>query len=176
MRPLRGGSPGWSRVDGRLYLWPSCPVTDTPPLNIHASCVALSVDGAWRGVLLRGPSGAGKSDLAIRLIEGGARLVADDRTDLMPEGHDLVARPPAVLSGLIEVRGIGILRLHADQVLAAAPVALIVDLVPATAVERMPETLFETLCGVRIPLCQLTAFEASTPAKIRLALGASRAS
>jgi len=31
-------------------------------------------------VLLRGPSGAGKSDLALRLIEGGARLIADDQT------------------------------------------------------------------------------------------------
>lgn len=151
-------------------------MTDSPPLNIHASCIALAVDGAWYGVLLRGPSGVGKSDLALRLIDSGARLVADDRTDLTSEGSDLMARPPAVLSGLVEVRGIGILRLHADQVLAAAPVRLVVDLVPATAIERMPETSFETLCGVRIPLCQLTAFEASTPAKIRLALGASRAS
>lgn len=151
-------------------------MTDSPPLNIHASCIALSVDGAWCGVLLRGPSGAGKSDLALRLIDSGARLVADDRTDLTSEGSDLMARPPAVLSGLIEVRGIGILRLHANQVLAAAPVRLVVDLVPAIAVERMPETLFDILCGIRIPLCQLTAFEASTAAKIRLALGASRAS
>ena len=128
-------------------------------------------------MLLRGPSGAGKSDLALRLIDsGGARLVADDRTDLTSEGSDLMARPPAVLSGLIEVRGIGILRLHADQVLAAVAVRLVVDLVPAIAVERMPETLFDILCGIRIPLCQLTAFEASTAAKIRLALGASRAS
>lgn len=153
-----------------------CPVTDTPPLNIHASCVALSVDGVWCGVLLRGPSGAGKSDLAIRLIESGARLVADDRTDLVPEGDALMARPPMVLAGLIEARGVGILRLHADQLLATAPVRLIVDLVPAPAIERMPEALIEMLCGVRIPLCRLTAFEASTPAKIRLALSASRAS
>lgn len=151
-------------------------MTASPPLNIHASCIALPVDGAWCGVLLRGPSGAGKSDLALRLIDSGARLVADDRTDLTSEGGDLMARPPAVLSGLIEVRGIGILRLHADQVLAAVAVRLVVDLVPAIAVERMPETLFDILCGIRIPLCQLTAFEASTPAKIRLALGASRAS
>ena len=33
-------------------------------------------------MLLLGASGAGKSDLALRLIDDGARLVADDRTIL----------------------------------------------------------------------------------------------
>ncbi|MBN8532408.1 MAG: aldolase, partial [Alphaproteobacteria bacterium] len=32
-----------------------------------------------RAVLLRGASGAGKSDLALRLIDEGAQLVADDQ-------------------------------------------------------------------------------------------------
>ncbi|MBT7294587.1 MAG: serine/threonine protein kinase, partial [Rhodospirillaceae bacterium] len=41
----------------------------------HATCIAL----AGKGVLLRGFSGAGKSDLALRLIDGGAKLVADDQ-------------------------------------------------------------------------------------------------
>ena len=41
----------------------------------------------WRAVLLRGPSGAGKSDLALRLIEAGARLVADDQTELVRRGQ-----------------------------------------------------------------------------------------
>lgn len=163
-------------VDGYVSLWPCTAVTDASPLNIHATCVALSVEGTWRGVLLRGPSGAGKSDLALRLIDGGARLVADDRTDLTVESGNLMARAPSVLAGLIEARGIGILRLHADQVLAAAAVALIVDLVPAADVERLPEARFAALAGVRIPLCRLTAFDASTAVKIRLALGASRAS
>ena len=44
---------------------------------VHATCVALRAGRSWRGVLLRGPSGAGKSDLALRLVEGGGRLVAD---------------------------------------------------------------------------------------------------
>ena len=42
---------------------------------LHASCVELS----GTGVVLVGPSGSGKSDLALRLIDGGAQLVADDR-------------------------------------------------------------------------------------------------
>ena len=48
------------------------------PVKIHASCVAL----AGKGVLILGDSGAGKSDLALRLMDDGARLVADDRTEL----------------------------------------------------------------------------------------------
>ena len=42
-------------------------------IRAHGTCV--EIDGS--GVLLRGPSGSGKSDLALRLIDGGARLVAD---------------------------------------------------------------------------------------------------
>ena len=41
---------------------------------VHGSAVA--VDGG--GVLLRGASGSGKSDLALRLIDAGAMLIADD--------------------------------------------------------------------------------------------------
>ena len=47
--------------------------------QVHATCVALVGAGTVRGVLLRGPSGAGKSDLALRLVEQGWRLVADDQ-------------------------------------------------------------------------------------------------
>ena len=75
---------------------------------VHATCVALRAGRSWRGVLLRGPSGAGKSDLALRLVEGGGRLVADDQTALVPQGSGLVASPPGTLAGLLEVRGVGI--------------------------------------------------------------------
>ena len=44
------------------------------PILVHATAVAIEGEA----VLLRGASGAGKSDLALRLIDGGARLVADD--------------------------------------------------------------------------------------------------
>src|SRR6516162_9304950 len=72
-------------------------------MQIHASCAAR--DGA--GVLLLGPPGSGKSDLALRLLDCGFMLVADDRVEV--EGG--VARPPPALAGLLEVRGLGILRL-----------------------------------------------------------------
>jgi serine kinase of HPr protein (carbohydrate metabolism regulator) len=129
---------------------------------IHATCVAID----RVGVLLRGPSGSGKSDLALRLIDGGAALVADDRVVLNVEAGRLVARAPNAIAGLIEARGLGPLAVRAT---ASVPVGLIVDLVAGREVERYPEPEFHTLLGVRLPLVRLDPFEASAPAKVRLA-------
>lgn len=133
--------------------------------QIHGTCVAL--DG--RGVILRGPAGAGKSDLALRLIEDGAVLVADDRVDLSAHGGRLIARAPENITGLLEARGIGIVRLDC---LDEAPVSLIVDLVPADAVERMPAPASATIEGITLPATRLAPFEATSTAKVRLALRA----
>ena len=81
-------------------------------IRVHAICVALPDAGdGWSGVLLRGPSGAGKSDLVLRLIDGGARLVADDQTELRCVDGVLTACAPQSLAGKIEVRGVGIMEL-----------------------------------------------------------------
>ena len=130
---------------------------------IHASCVALE----GKAVLLRGAPGAGKSDLALRLIEGGARLVADDQVALASSGETLFAAPPASIAGLLEVRGIGIVSM---EFATQCPVHLVVDLVQPDAVERMPEAATVELCGHRIAYASLVPFEASAPAKVRLAL------
>lgn len=129
-------------------------------MPIHASCIAI--DGT--GVLLRGPSGSGKSDLALRLIDGGALLVADDQVKLEVIGGALFASPPDILAGKIEARGIGILE---NLPWHRAPVALIVDLVAREDVERLPFERTSTINGVELPYVLLAAFEASTPAKIR---------
>ncbi|MDT8854509.1 HPr kinase/phosphatase C-terminal domain-containing protein [Paracoccaceae bacterium Fryx2] len=99
-------------------------------LVVHASCVALE----GRGVLILGPSGSGKSGLALQLMAFGARLVADDRTVLRRDGAGLVASCPAPLVGLIEARGVGLLR--ADPV-AEVPLHLAVDLGQAES-DRLP--------------------------------------
>ena len=130
---------------------------------VHASCVALKGEG----VLLRGAPGAGKSDLALRLIEGGATLVADDQVELTSGGEMLFAAPPARIAGLLEVRGIGIVSM---EFLSQCPVHLVVDLVQPDEVERMPQTATAELCGHRIAHMALAPFEASAPAKVRLAL------
>lgn len=141
---------------------------------VHATSVALKHKGHWRAVLLRGPSGAGKSDLALRLIETGGRLVADDQTHLAVEGRGkarrLVASPPPSLAGLIEARGVGIVKLARNQLLGCAPLVLLVDLVPSTRVERLPEPASEVLLGISLKAIALAPFEASTPLKLRLAL------
>jgi HPr kinase/phosphorylase len=130
---------------------------------VHGTTVALEGDG----VLLRGPSGSGKSDLALRLIDGGARLVADDQTELTRTPNGLVARAPVSIAGKIEVRGVGIMRV---PTVPSSPVRLVVDLVPPDRVERLPEPQFCEYLQCSLPLLTLAPFEASTPAKIRLAL------
>lgn len=138
---------------------------------VHATCVALPQGrGRWRAVLLRGPSGAGKSDLAVRLIDAGARLVADDQTRLSRRGRQLMARAPATIAGLIEVRGVGIVKLPPRQRLASAGVALLVDLVAPDRIERLPEPRREVLFEVSLPVLELAPLEASAVAKLRLAL------
>jgi len=142
----------------------------------HATCIALDDGGGPRGVLLRGPSGAGKSDLALRMIDQGARLVADDQCALSRQGAGaaarLVARAPAATAGAIEVRGVGLREVPS---LTEVPVALIVDLVAAEAVERLPEAAAEEILGVAVPRLALDPFAASAPAKVRLALHGSEA-
>lgn len=134
-------------------------------IRVHGTSVALGGDG----ILLRGPSGSGKSDFALRLIDEGGRLVADDQTELRLVGGELSMSAPATIAGQIEVRGIGILRLPA---LPAAPLRLVVDLVAPAQVERLPEPRRTELLGRQVPLLALAPFEASAPAKLRLALGA----
>jgi serine kinase of HPr protein (carbohydrate metabolism regulator) len=137
---------------------------------VHATAVALRSRGQWRAALLRGPSGSGKSDLAIRLVQAGGRLIADDQTHLARQRRALIASPPPALAGMIEVRGVGIVRLPRHQLLARAPVALLVDLVPSGKVERLPERQTETLLEVAMPRLSLAPFEASAVGKLCLAL------
>ena len=124
----------------------------------------------WRALLLRGPSGAGKSDLALRLIDAGGRLVADDQTRIELHGAGLIATPPATLAGLMEVRGLGIVKLGRGQTLARAPLVLLVDLVAPDDVERLPDPQHETLLDIALPRLALAPFQASAVAKLRLAL------
>jgi HPr kinase/phosphorylase len=134
-------------------------------LRVHGTSVAIGGDG----VLLRGPSGSGKSDLALRLIDAGARLVSDDQTELRRDGDAVIMQAPQTIAGRIEVRGVGILRVPTVN---RAPLSLVVDLVAPDRVERLPEPQFCEVLQRSIPLLALAPFEASTPAKIRHALAA----
>lgn len=134
------------------------------PVIVHGTCVALGS----RGVLLRGPSGSGKSDLAFRLIRAHeAALVSDDQVMLTNEAGRLAATAPATLSGLLELRGLGLL---VCAVVRRAEIALIVDLVPRDDVPRLPSARFERLCGVELPVVALHAFDLTVADKVGLAL------
>jgi serine kinase of HPr protein (carbohydrate metabolism regulator) len=126
----------------------------------HGTCIVV-----WSaGVLLRGPSGSGKSDLAFRLIEAGdAVLVADDQTRLSSATGELRGVPSPRLAGLIEVRGLGILRRPHR---AAHRIDLVIDLVGRDDVPRLPEPRTVEIMNVTLPLHQLCAFDASAPAKV----------
>ena len=131
---------------------------------VHAGLVALRQHGAWRGVLVEGPSGAGKSDLALRSLNEGFRLVADDRTLLWVSGGRLFGRAPDVLAGQVEVRGLDILREDGAPFAEVALVAL------CAAPERLPDPEFVDRLGLRVPVLRVAPLEASAPQKLRRAL------
>src|SRR5437764_7106591 len=109
---------------------------------VHATCV--SVGGL--GFLLLGPPGSGKSDLALCLIDqpGGGlsgaekpcRLVADDQVLIRRANEALIARPPAALAGVLEVRGLGPVRVSH---LAEVKLSAVIRLVPYTEIDRLPD-------------------------------------
>jgi HPr kinase/phosphorylase len=137
----------------------------TQILQVHGTAVAIEGEA----ILLRGPSGAGKSDLGLRLIDRGARLVADDQALLRRQGERVMVQVPDPIAGMIEVRGVGLVRV---DWLAEARLALIADLLPLGQIERMPEPRVETVLGVAVPLIALAPFEPSAPAKLRVILRA----
>jgi HPr kinase/phosphorylase len=123
--------------------------------QVHGSCVSRDGDG----VLLIGPSGSGKSDLALRLLGRGFALVADDRVDIA----DGIATPPPALAGLLEVRGLGIVRM---PYAATARLALVAEL--GARGERLPVP--DSYGGLGLPLIRLDPAAASAPERIVLAL------
>ncbi len=129
---------------------------------------AVAIDIAGKGVLLMGPSGSGKSDLALRLMDRGATLISDDQVVLERQRRGVFASAPPAIRGYLEIRGLGITSV---PVTGGTFVALIVDLVEADKVPRLPEVQYKTLMGEKIPLIRLNAFEISTAIKIELAAG-----
>ena len=131
-------------------------------MAVHGTAIALGDAGA----LLRGPSGSGKSDLALRLIAAGARLVADDQVGLIAADGALFAAAPPNLAGLIEMHGVGIVRVPYRDVVR---VCLLVDLC-AGITERLPVPRAEYLLDIALPVIMLDPFHAAAAAKLTLLL------
>jgi serine kinase of HPr protein (carbohydrate metabolism regulator) len=131
------------------------------PGTIHAT--AVSVAGA--GVLLVGRPGSGKSDLALRLIDRGAILIADDRVITTGKGGRLWLSAPPTITGLLEVRGVGLLPMPTVNNVEALCI-FDLDVGP----ERLPEPATRAIDGANLPLLALSPFESSAPLKIELAV------
>ena len=139
---------------------------------VHATCIAVG----GKGVLLLGPPGSGKSDLALRLIDTPgqgigaaqlhAQLVADDQVTLTRVGNELHAAAPDALAGLLEIRGLGLVRV---KNLASIRIDLCVKLRRHSEIERMPELASQhySALGLRLPLIEIDPAAASAPARIR---------
>lgn len=123
-------------------------------MQIYASCAAREE----HGVLLLGPSGVGKSDLLLRLLDYGFVLVADDQV-CITEG---VATAPSALAGLLEVRGLGIIKL---PFIRYCRLVLAVEL---TMSSRIPHPVQHSITN--LPLVQIDPRSCSAPCRVALAL------
>ena len=132
------------------------------PERVHGTCVVF----CGRGLLIRGPSGSGKSDLALRLIDAGGSLVADDQTEISRVGDTLAANAPESIKGLIEIRGFGLVRM---PVAGAVRLDAVIQCEQGP-IERMPEQTALRFHDVAVPLYYIHPFEASAVAKIRAIL------
>ena len=131
----------------------------------HAGLIARRVAGVWRGALIEGPSGVGKSDLALRALDQGFVLVADDRTLVFVSNGELYGRAPDPLAGLVEVRGLGVVPQSRRPF---CRIDLLVRCVNRPqAVERLPDPRFEVVEGVSVPAFDLWPLEPAAPGKIR---------
>lgn len=139
--------------ENRLTLRPD-PTHTTKIMQIHGSCAARDE----HGVLLLGPSGAGKSDLLLRLLDRGFALVADDQVYV----EDGIARAPDVLLGLLEVRGLGIIRM---PFIKHVRLALAVELAKAP---RMPTPTQHP--ATSLPLVLIDPWQCSAPIQVEMAL------
>lgn len=126
----------------------------------HATCVAWG-DTA---VLITGRSGAGKSALGLTLMGFGCVLVADDQVRLDLRGDQIIASCPQAIMGLIEARGVGLLR---AQMAPPTGVALVIDL-DSDEASRLPKRHMITALGRELPLIKRIPDAHFAPAILQL--------
>ena len=146
------------------------------PVTTHGTCIALSCAGHTAGVLLQGPSGTGKSSLALRLIDQpgfGAgstdpicgHLVSDDQVVLEDVKGVLTATAPSAIEGLLEVRGIGIIKVATMQ--EPASVEMVIAHATPSEIDRTPEPQVIELAGLTLPLQYIDLSGQSSAALVR---------
>ena len=111
---------------------------------IHSTAIARK----GRAALLLGSAGAGKSSLALQLLALGADLVADDAVALNLSGGRVMLSSAPSIKGMIEARGVGLLKVNTVD---HAALAIVVDL-DKTASARLPEPEVHSVLGLKFPL------------------------
>ena len=130
---------------------------------IHSTAVSLNGDG----ILIKGPSGSGKTDLALRLIESGGKLISDDQVIIKREAERLFLSAPKELNGLMQLSGIGIVKVEYVQNI---PLELVVKLQPFNILDPFPIDREEFIKDFSIPALNLYSFAVSATSKIKIAL------
>ena len=99
-----------------------------PETRLHG----VLVDVYGIGILISGESGIGKSECALELIKRGHRLIADDAVDIKEIDGSLLGNCPFITSGMLEVRGMGIIDIPAiygmSSVLTTKTISLYISL------------------------------------------------
>ena len=131
---------------------------------IHSTAISLNGDG----VLIKGPSGSGKTDLALRLIESGGKLISDDQVVVKRKAERLFLSSPKELNGLMQLSGIGIVKVDYVQNI---PLELVVKLQPYNVLDPFPINREEFIKDLSIPALNLYSFAVSATSKIKIALG-----
>ena len=133
---------------------------DRDSARVHASCVAV----ADKGLLIVGASGSGKSSLALQMITLGAQLVGDDQVDLGMERDCIIVSPVPEITGLIEARGIGLLRVQNKP---SVELHFVVDL-DQKETARLPDPITIPLLWGTVPLLRGAAVPNLAPALLQL--------
>ena len=131
---------------------------------IHSTAISLNGDG----ILIKGPSGSGKTDLALRLIESGGKLISDDQVIIKKKAERLFLSSPKELNGLMQLSGIGIVKVDYVQNI---PLELVVKLQPYNVLDPFPINREEFIKDLSIPALNLYSFAVSATSKIKIALG-----
>ena len=139
--------------------------------NVHATALVVGETG----ILITGPSGSGKSRLAMELLQSArvagrfAALVADDQVLLRAVGGRVLAVTPKTISGLIELRGIGILRVPGLQ---RAVMHLAIAVTPQDDATRLPpaDDRYEPGAGLSLPMVHAVAGHLRNPLELVEAL------
>lgn len=141
-----------------------------PSTSVHASLVEIYS----MGVMILGQSGIGKSETTLELIKKGHCLIADDRIDITYVRDELFGEAPELLSGMMEVRGIGIIDVKKmfgiNSLIRRKKISYAINLIPFEAdkpIERIGNDVqYYNILGVNVPLINLPVFGARSMADI----------